>query len=211
METLKEKLTNPFDGLNGDPHEFQKKCAEIAKDLFKNYCIECGAIKYYFAEIEFYYYEKDKWDKDWNNMTYARNEIDPCAIYYHLSGMDICFKSYYDESKARFGGILIRAVKKEDGDIIAGPYSCRDELLNVCKGHYMPRLSKINGKCNNVPNVLPALRCLGDKDKSLQIKLCFYDGNVRKEDWNPKRMVFNTKKGEIVPKYGAYKTNRFDY
>mgnify|MGYP003292429639 CR=1 FL=1 len=49
------------DGLTKD--EFQKTCSDIAKDLFCNYCINCNGREYYFAEMEFYYWEKKKWNE----------------------------------------------------------------------------------------------------------------------------------------------------
>lgn len=209
-------LKNPFEKIEkGNVAKFQDKCREIAKNLFNNYCIQCGEKKYYFAEIEFYYYEKGgkdgNWEEGWNRVTYARDGYSAGDLFYHLSGIDICFDSHYNEASARFGGILIRALKKEDGTVVAGPYTCRDEVLNSCNGSGMPRLSKLNEKRENETKVLPTIRCLGDKDTSLKLELCFYDGTIKKREWNPQNITFNTQKGGIVPKYGAYKTDRFQF
>lgn len=39
-------------------------------------------------------------------------------LFYHLSGIDICFDSHYKNNEAKFGGILIRAIKDEKGSIL---------------------------------------------------------------------------------------------
>lgn len=214
MEKLIEKLKNPFDGLT--KKEFRDKCFKIANILFCDYCINCNGNEFYFAEIEFYYYEKGKWEEEWNKVTYARKGLVAGDLFYHLSGIDICFDSHYDETSARFGGILIRAIKKEDNTIVAGPYTCKDELLNACKGCCMPRLSKQMKIKKLKPIVLPTIRSLGEKDvKEKKIdgnyELCFYDGNIKKEDWNPKKLRYNTSLGKIVPVYGSYNTTRFKF
>ena len=217
MENLIEKLKNPFGEFTQKSEEkFQKRCFDIAEELFNNYCIQCNKTEYYFAEIEFYYYEKVKWEEEWNKVTYARNGFAAGDLFYHLSGIDICFDSHYDETSARFGGILIRAIKKEDNTIVAGPYTCKDELLNACKGCSMPRLSKQMKVKQLKPNVLSTIRSLGDKDmKEKKIdgnyELCFYDGNINREEWNPRKSRFNTLQGKIVSVYGSYKTNRFKF
>ena len=67
MEDLIQSLTNPFDGLEeNDLKGFQDKCKTIANEMFRNYCINCNGKEYYFAEIEFYYYETGRWDKDYH-------------------------------------------------------------------------------------------------------------------------------------------------
>lgn len=217
MEKLIENLKNPFDGLQpNDEKGFIGKCSELAEELFNNYCIQCNKIEYYFAEIEFYYYEKGKWEEEWNQVTYARTGYAAGDLFYHLSGIDVCFDSHYDETSARFGGFLIRAIKKEDNTIVAGPYTCKDELLNACKGCSMPRLSKQMKVKRLKPKVLSTIRSLGDKDmKEKNIdgnyELCFYDGNINREEWNPKKSRYGTSQGKIVPSYGSYKTNRFKF
>lgn len=103
MEELKSLLTNPFDEKK-DWNGFQDKCKEIAKKLLENYCIEYGEKKYYyFAEIEFYYYDKERWNDEWNEKTYPRDKKDAGDFFFHYSGVDICFNSKFEEGK--FGGI----------------------------------------------------------------------------------------------------------
>ena len=141
MEELKKLLTNPFDKKN-DLKGFQDKCKEIAKQLLENYCIKYGEKKYYyFAEIEFYYYDKKKWNEEWNEKTYPRNNKNAGDFFFHYSGVDICFNSKFEEGK--FGGILIRSLKDENGNFITGPSVCMLEILNTCFEQKMnPSLEK---------------------------------------------------------------------
>ena len=215
MENLKELLKNPFDGLSND--KFNKKCAEIARELFSNYHIDCGSNKkFYFAEIEFYYYDKNVYLKDkkqyeWQIVTYPRDGYDGGDLFYHLSGIDICFKSQYNNENedVKFGGILIRAIKDENGSVIAGPLKCKDEILNACKNGNMPKM-EINKaeECKDI-ELKSTYRSLGktgtDKEND---RLCYYDSSIG--DWNPQRDSYDTSVGEKVSKKGSYNTSKFD-
>ena len=112
MEELYELLKKPFDGLSKD-EDIQGRCRSIAQELFDNYCIKCKEKEYYFAEIEFYYYEKGKWEEEWNKVTYPR-ECKAGGLFYHLSGVDICLDSNLRKEKGVFsgkgGGLLIRSI-----------------------------------------------------------------------------------------------------
>ncbi len=203
-------LKNPFDGLtSGNVNEFQNKCFSIAKQLLSDFCIECGKIekKYYtFAEIEFYYFDKKDFNENWNIVTYARNGYEAGDLFYHLSGVDICFDSNY--SKNRFGGILIRSLKSDDSKLITGPLSCKDELLNACKGGCMPKLQKSNYQVANEPKCTK--RLLGQTAMIENIdgdyNLCFYDGCIT--NWNTERTWYDKRKGEVKSvekKYTIYR------
>ena len=208
MKELLELLENPFDMVSkGNRNELQKKCDIIAQELFRNYCIKCDDKEYSFAEIEFYYYEKGIWEEEWNKVTYARDDYKAGALFYHLSGIDICFDSHYKNQPAKFGGVLIRAIRNEKGIIIAGPLTCKDEILNACKCGTMPQLSRATH--THHVDIKSTYRALGkdDTDKEND-RLCFFDSLVT--DWNPNKKRYNTKKGSIEPKKGAYKTNRFN-
>lgn len=146
MEELKKLLTDPFDGKRTD--EIAKTVENIAKTLFCDYYIDCNGTKFYFAEIEFYYWQDDELDKgfnqEWNRVTYPR-ESEAGKLLYHLSGVDICFNSYYKkkenpEGPAKFGGILIRSIRDEAGNVTAGPWNCMLKILNECKGEKMPQI-----------------------------------------------------------------------
>ncbi|MCR5697844.1 MAG: hypothetical protein K6G73_12800 [Marinilabiliaceae bacterium] len=126
---IKEALQEPLKDLNSN--NVQDVFEKIAKNLFNNFCIQCGCTKYYFAEIEFYYYDKNKFDKEWNEKTYPRTNKEAGMFFFHYSGVDICFDS--DFSKGVFGGILIRSLYDKDRDkFIMGPLLCVNEMLNTC-------------------------------------------------------------------------------
>ena len=130
----------------------QKYFEGLAKTLFNQIDILAGNDRYSLAEIEFYYQNgifKDGHYKD----TYARTK--PAgSLFWHLSGIDICFDSNKEEGY--FGGILIRSIVKEDGSLITGPMCCSDELLNSCA-----LTSTIE-----IPSFIPILI---DKEKELNI------------------------------------------
>ena len=208
MEEKYDFLMNPFDKLSkGEEKKFQRECALIAQKLFDNYCLLCGDVKYFFAEIEFYYYEKGKWDDKWNEVTYARDGYKAGDLFYHLSGIDICFESHYVNFNAKFGGILIRAIKDEKGIVIAGPLTCKDEILNACMGKKMPILVKISTPLKI--SLKSTYRALGKNDTDKENdRLCFYDRWIN--DWNPIKDRYNTRKGDIESQKGTYKTDRFN-
>lgn len=207
MEEQYDFLKNPFENLSkGNKQQFQKKCAEIARKLFCGYYIKCSDKKFFFAEMEFYYYEKGAWDAQWNKLTYARNEYKAGDLFYHLSGIDICFESHYCTDNAQFGGILIRAIRDDKNSIISGPLTCKDEILNACKHGAMPQLKSTSRKREF--DIKSTYRALGkdDTDKEND-RLCFYDSQII--DWNPAKPRYNTRNDKIESKKGTYKTERF--
>lgn len=99
--------------------------------LFHHLAIKAGKKTYTFIEVEFYYYNKNGiFQGPLYSCTYPRSR-DAGQFFWHLSGMDICFES--KEKEGYFGGILIRSLKKNDEEIIAGPMRCSYEILNSCK------------------------------------------------------------------------------
>lgn len=116
-------LLNHKDKLNISFEEFFMACA---KDVMNNICIFNGKYTYHPIEIEFYIYDKKRHP---DILVYPRDKKEAGDILFHLSGMDICFKSSIEDS--RFGGILIRALEREeDGKQFGGPLICKDEVLN---------------------------------------------------------------------------------
>lgn len=110
--------------------EFFKSCA---KDIMNNICISNGAYLYHPIEIEFYVYDK----KNHEDIHVYPRKASAGELFFHLSGMDICFKSSIEEGQ--FGGILIRALEREKkGDepskLVGGPLICKDEVLNTATG-----------------------------------------------------------------------------
>ena len=212
MEEL-DLLKNPFDGLS-DYESIKKKCKDIAQELFNNYGIKCNNTIFRFAEIEFYYYDSEKYLKDrinlkWQEVTYPRKDYKGGELFYHLSGIDICFDSQYKEKSGKFGGILIRALKDENDVIIAGPLNCKDEILNACKNGEMPKLIKTSEKHNIKP--VSTYRSLGKTGTDMENdRLCFFDGSIGKDKWTPKRDRFVTRDGTIKSKKGSYDTSKFN-
>lgn len=129
-------------------------------------------------------------------------------MFYHLSGIDICFDSHYKNNEGKFGGILIRAIKDNSGLIIAGPLNCKDEILNACKNESMPKL--IYESDGQVIEPVPTYRSLGKTgtDK-IHDRLCFFDGSIEVGDWNPIKDRFFTSKGTAKPYKGSYDTSKF--
>ena len=203
-------LKNPFDGIS-NYESFKAKCRDIAGVLFTSYGIECNNKIFRLAEIEFYYYDSEQYLKDrinhkWQEVTYPRNDYKGGELFYHLSGIDICFDSQYNEESGRFGGILIRSIK--DGDkIIAGPLNCKDEILNACKNGEMPKLKKVSEK--QEIELEQTYRSLGKTGTDIHDGLCFFDRILVKDDWNPKRDRFDTKTGKIESKKSSYDTSKF--
>ena len=142
----------------------------------------------------------------WQEVTYPRDGYEAGQLFYHLSGIDICFESHYNGKSGKFGGILIRSIK--DGDlIIAGPLNCKDEILNVCKNGKMPELKKISEKQKK--ELAQTYRSLGKTGTNIHDGLCFYDCSINKGDWNPLKDRYVTKTGRIEPKKGSYNTSKF--
>ena len=203
-------LKNPFDGIS-NYESFKAKCRDIAGELFTSYGIECNNKIFRLAEIEFYYYDSEQYLKDpshhkWQEVTYPRNDYKGGELFYHLSGIDICFDSQYNEESGRFGGILIRSIK--DGDkIIAGPLNCKDEILNACKNGEMPKLIEVSGKQEIEP--AQTYRSLGKTGTDIHDGLCFFDGSIEVGDWNPIKDRFFTSKGTAKPYKGSYDTSKF--
>ncbi|MBO4663700.1 MAG: hypothetical protein J5663_04725 [Bacteroidaceae bacterium] len=203
-------LKEPFNKVPNVPKGdwFQKKCEEIADELFKNYCINCNDRKFYFAEIEFYYYEEGVWDDDWNKVTYARDGYKAGDLFYHLSGVDVCFESNLKKEKATFsgkgGGILIRAMidsEDENSGLIVGPLTCKDIMLNACKVGEMPKLEWFANK--RTSKVVSTYRFLGKSDfdkiepssnehqnKDGNLKLAYFDSSIPDKDWNTARSSY---------------------
>ena len=138
--------------------QFQGYFDDIAKYILGNVAIVIDEGKnrtiYYLEEIEFYYnnLSKEKIDsakgvKGKNateeekryiyhfSCTYRRDK-EANQLFWHYSGVDICFQSFMDRNC--YGGILIRSLTKEYIDnkgkvareLIAGPLRCSNELMN---------------------------------------------------------------------------------
>lgn len=101
----------------------------LAESIMNEVCIFNGKHTYHPIEIEFYIYDK----KNHADIHVYPRKAKVGDIFFHLSGMDICFESSFEEKEGtiRFGGILIRALEREDGKRFGGPLTCKDEVLNT--------------------------------------------------------------------------------
>ena len=105
----------------------------LAEEIMNKICISNGAYKYHPIEIEFYIYDKEEHP---DIHVYPRDNKKAGDLFFHLSGMDICFESSIEDG--RFGGIPIRALERvKDGETIriGGPLTCVNEVLNTAKSH----------------------------------------------------------------------------
>ena len=223
MKELNDWLKSPFDGLKQDDVAgIQNRCFKIAKTLFENYCVACGDKVYRFAEIEFYYYKKEEsgknnFDKDWNRETYPRNK-DAGDLFFHYSGVDICFQCHYDDidknnEYGEFGGILIRSLR--DGKkILAGPLFCANLMLNACKEH-MPTLQKRDcQQCTLESATRFGISSDKNQEKVNELFLCYYATYVEDKELNwdqtSERIAWNKKSGVFKRQTRNYRKDRFN-
>lgn len=210
---LKTLLTNPLKELevkNDKLVEVHKKlneiAKEIAKELFNNYGIKCGNKIFRFAEIEFYYYKKGIWQDKWNMTTYYRDKK-AGELFFHYSGVDICFQS---DSKNEFGGILIRSMVEVDKDekfvaLHKGPMICANLMLNSCE-KTMPFVSKEVNSLNYEGMIQPEFRYGVDEEshkdeENKNLRLCFFVNQYEctKFNWHEasKILSWDKSKGEL--------------
>lgn len=221
-KNLKELLTNPFEGLKeNNLTGFQAECKKIAGELFCNYCIKCGNKTFRFAEIEFYFYEKGKWQDKWNTATYYRDK-NAGELFFHYSGVDICFQSYLEKDlKNKFGGILIRSLVEVDdkGNYVAlhkGPLFCTNLMLNYCK-EKMPFISDEVDPIDYNDNMIQADLRFGvdnesqEDEKNKNLQLCFFINQYKDAiwEWNgaTETLSWDKKSGELKLSKRYY--NRF--
>ncbi len=114
--------------------DVQGELKSLAGKLMNEYCISNGKHTYRLLEIEFYIYLKDisKIEKRHADEHVYPRTAETGRIFFHQSGMDICFTSSMEDGY--FGGILIRALEREDGENFGGPRICAYEVLNSASG-----------------------------------------------------------------------------
>ena len=213
MNSFLKRLKDPFVGLdNNNVDDVQHKCAELAKELFNNYYIKCKDKKYYLAEIEIYYFKEGCLNDKWNEVTYPRMGYRAGSLFYHLSGMDICFESNLEKRNGvlygKGGGILIRSIVDEKNNLIVGPLTCVNVMLNSCKDREMPRLKRLSKSRNITPT--STYRFLGKHDfenigsgnRDGKLKLAYYDETtISPELWNKARSSYYSKRLDCQVKY----------
>ena len=114
--------------------DINSKLKNIAKILMNEYYISNGTHLYRPIEIEFYIYLKDISEDEKRHAdehVYPRT-AEAGRIFFHRNGMDICFLSSMKDGY--FGGILIRALEREDKEHFGGPRICAFEVLNSATG-----------------------------------------------------------------------------
>ena len=213
MNSFLKRLKDPFVGLdNNNVDDVQHKCAELAKELFNNYYIKCKDKKYYLAEIEIYYFKEGCLNDKWNEVTYPRMGYRAGSLFYHLSGMDICFESNLEKRNGvlygKGGGILIRSIVDEKNNLIVGPLTCVNVMLNNCKDRKMPQLKRLSTSRNIIP--MPTYRFLGKHDfenigsgnRDGELKLAYYDKTtISPELWNKARTSYYSKRLDCPVKH----------
>lgn len=164
--------------------------ADIAKELFSNYCIKQGNIEYRFLEIEFYYYSPKHQDLKEDGKTpfvYKRQCDNAGAFFLHNSGVDICFKNEKSEEQQYYGGILIRTLlrieKTKEGNkymVVCGPLDCCSALFNYTDSINFPKIDKLSESNEIIPKSAKRYNVKGNfKDK----KYCFYHNEANQVDW----------------------------
>ena len=175
----------------------------LANEIIKKYCIVCGDKKYRFAEIEFYYYDKNNklFNEEWNHRTYPRTGKKAGELFFHYSGVDICFDSSFDAG--HFGGILIRSLfDEEENHYITGPLLCANEILNACSSE------------KKWPTIEPSMErdCEIETTKRygiFDVDLCFFDKGIKEHLINTFEMASWDFKNQCSKKLTRNYSNRF--
>lgn len=155
MERLKTLLNIPAILAKPDIDGELKNLAEI---LMNEYCVSNGNHQYRPIEIEFYIYDKYKHA---DTHVYKRDGKGAGCLFYHYSGIDICFASSFQEGC--FGGILIRALEREDGKCFGGPLVCLNEVLNTASAKCKIEQAKELKEYSSLPGQLRV--GINDSDK----------------------------------------------
>ena len=134
--TLNQHFNNLLPGHKNMCAVFQ----EMADLLFAKYCIEAGEKKYWFTEIEFYYYDEGHPDPFCKRTPQKSSklfcpEVPSDNLFFHYSGIDISFDNdEKDKTKHQYGGILVRAIESADGkEAVNGPLKVMTLLLNAAR------------------------------------------------------------------------------
>jgi len=115
----------------------------VAVDLMSNYCFKKNNEKYFFTEIEFYFWSPEFKDDFIHDKKGTTSQCESNKIYHHYSGFDITFGKRFENYTER-GGILLRGLKNNQFEFICGPLKCSNEIFSgVTLGeNYSIRLTK---------------------------------------------------------------------
>ena len=204
METFNFTI-NSFLSLTNKGND-TSKLKELASCIMNNYCIFNGQYHYRPIEIEFYVY---KYDEHEDRHVYPRikNSED---LFFHYSGMDICFDSSLDNKC--FGGILIRALEREEGkQLIGGPLVCLNEVLNTATGKLIVEKKKIDEPQNADPfgqrvgiNALPNI-----EDTYYNKEYRFVRNDIKENSTFGLRTTYNYSNHEFKETSNSYKLKRY--
>ena len=168
---------------------------ECAKMLMGRYCIKKEDAYYQIAEIEFYYYGPNHPDI----ITYPRSCSEK-QWFFHQSGVDLTIESNQKGEPIKFGGILIRSIRKYDGDwnylkTICGPQKCVNELFDV--------LDAFDSNHNLTPLLIETTK-FGDIEVCSSQRYITFNISKNelelKEDCNDKEKYQNAIKGKVETK-----------
>jgi len=148
----------------------------LAEEIMNKICIFNGKYTYHPIEIEFYIYDKNNHP---DTHVYPREAEKAGKLFFHLSGMDICFKSSLNDGC--FGGILIRALEREeDKQQFGGPLTCKDEVLNTAIMKCLVMLCNNMGKkASEDVYKRKGLENKGENDKFLNASYRFFREDVK--------------------------------
>lgn len=214
-------MTERFNELCSQLKNIQEVCElkstfnDIANELFCNHHIDCCGNLLYFAEVEFYYYrnnvkDRSNFDAEWNKVAYPR-KAQTGDLFFHLSGIDICFESDFNEKWAEFGGILIRSVVDTNGDITAGPLTCMNYMLNICQktNQTIPTIiDNLHGESHSC--CVRPTSLTGINNEKAQIDNCYFDVTLPREKWSTTIMRYNTKEGKYKKYNRKYDVSKFE-
>ena len=182
------------------------KLKELASCIMNNYCIYNGSYHYRPIEIEFYVYKHGE-HEDCHVYPRIKKAKD---IFFHYSGMDICFNT--SENKDCFGGILIRALEREeDKQFIGGPLVCVNEVLNTATGILVVENKKIKEPKNadqfGQRVGINALKNV--EDQFYQKEYRFVREDIKEKKF-AQRTIYNFKSNKFEEKPSSYKIEKYN-
>ena len=192
-----DKILNFHQHLDGN-HLDKSILVECAKMLMGRYCIKKKDAFYQIAEIEFYYYGPNHRDI----ITYPRTCSEK-QWFFHQSGVDLTIKSNQNGEPIKFGGILIRSIRKYDRGwnylkTICGPQKCVNELFDVLDAFDYN---------NNLTPVLVETIEFGDVEVCSSQRYITFNVSKNelelKEDRDDKEKYQNAIKGKVETKFNT--------
>lgn len=158
----------------------------IAATLFERFHIERGDARYFFLEVEFYYFSESHPDRrrHWPRPFVYPRSCDAGVFFTHTSGLDICFESKMDD-RGKFisgGGILLRSLLRETPDhsqtVVAGPWDCFEALMNYSEAGKYPVITESNTLAH--PVELKKTRRYHDFSELVGCRYCFYNAHYHR-------------------------------